>query len=132
MAVEGLITARSPGEPVETVARLRAEIAAHGLTIFAEINHAAGAEAAGLTLRPLFLIIFGAVKGGTPLMQTVATAGIDLPLKILVWRDAAGETQVSYNDPYWVAKRHELGENVAALVEAMSTLLRELVDAAIA
>ena len=61
--------------------RLRKEIGARSLTIFAEIDHAAGAAAAGLTLRPLFLIIFGAAKGGTPLMQAAATAGIDLPLK---------------------------------------------------
>ena len=85
----------------------------------------------GLTLRPLFLLIFGAAKGGTPLMQAAATAGIDLPLKLIVWQDAEGETQVSYNDPEWVAKRHGLGEAVDAPVRAMSGLLRGLVHAAI-
>ncbi len=132
MAVDGLLTSRSRHGQTETIARLKAEIQARGLTIFAEIDHAAGAEAAGLTLRPLFLVIFGAAKGGTPLMQAAATAGIDLPLKILVWQDEAGETQVSYNDPFWLAKRHGLGEKVEAPVRAMSAMLGAVVVAAAA
>jgi len=130
MTVDGLVTSRTPRPPEETIARLKAEIAARKLTIFAEIDHAAGAEAVGLTLRPLFLIIFGAAKGGAPLMQAGATAGMDLPLKLLVWQDAEGETQVSYNDPHWVAKRHGLAA-VEAPVRALSELLSGLVDAAV-
>jgi uncharacterized protein (DUF302 family) len=132
MTSEGLVTFPSPRPPPETLARARAEIAARKLTIFAEIDHAAGAEAVGLTLRPLFLIIFGAARGGTPLMQAAPTAGIDLPLKLLVWQDGAGETQVSYNDPDWVAKRHGLGEATEAPVRAMSAMLRSLTDAVVA
>ena len=132
MAVEGLLTMTSHKSPAETIARLRAEIQSRALTIFAEIDHAAGAEAVGLTLRPLFLIIFGAAKGGTPLMQSAATAGIDLPLKILVWQDAEGETQVSYNDPIWLAKRHGVGDDVKASVQAMSAMLSAVVAAAAA
>ena len=131
MAVEGLVTSTSPRPPAEVIARLKAEIAARKLTIFAEIDHAAGAEAVGLTLRPLFLLIFGEAKGGTPLMQAGATAGIDLPLKFLVWQDAEGETQVSYNDPDWVAKRHGLGEAVEAPVRVLSGLLGGLAAAAV-
>jgi uncharacterized protein (DUF302 family) len=131
MSVEGLVTSRSPRPAAEVIARLKTEIAARKLTIFAEIDHAAGAEAVGLTLRPLFLLIFGAAKGGTPLMQAAATAGIDLPLKLLVWQDAEGATQVSYNDPEWVAERHGLSAAVDAPVHAMSGLLSALVEAAI-
>ncbi len=132
MAADGLSTLASRKGPAETLNRLREEINARSLTIFAEIDHAAGAAAVGLTLRPLFLVIFGAAKGGTPLMQSAATAGIDLPLKILVWQDATGETQVSYNDPFWLAKRHELGDEVNGSVRAMSALLDALVAAAAA
>ncbi len=132
MAVDGLVTTKSRHDPAATVERLRAEIKSRSLTIFAEIDHAAGAEAVGLTLRPLFLIIFGAARGGTPLMQAAATAGIDLPLKLLVWRDAEDETQVSYNDPNWVAQRHGLGEAVKGPVAAMSGLLAAIVAAATA
>jgi uncharacterized protein (DUF302 family) len=129
-AVGGLITQTSGHGPAETLERLRQEIGARSLTIFAEIDHAAGAAAAGLTLRPLFLVIFGAAKSGTPLMQAAATAGIDLPLKILVWQDEAGATHVSYNDPVWLAHRHGLGAEVGAPVHAMSTMLSAIVAAA--
>ena len=131
MVVEGLVTSRSPRPPAEVIARLKAEIAARKLTIFAEIDHAAGAEAVGLTLRPDFLLIFGAAKGGTPLMQAASTAGIDLPLKLLVWQDAEGATQVSYNDPEWVARRHHLSAAVEAPVHVLSGLLSALVAAAV-
>jgi len=131
MTPEGLVTSPSPRPPAEVIARLRAEILQRKLTIFAEIDHAAGAEAVGLTLRPLFLIIFGAAKGGTPLMQAAPTAGIDLPLKLLIWQDGEGETQVSYNDPDGLAKRHGLGAAVEAPIRALSGLLRGLVDAVV-
>jgi uncharacterized protein (DUF302 family) len=130
MAADGLLTFTSSKGPAQTLDRVRKEIAARSLTIFAEIDHAAGAAAVGLTLRPLFLVIFGAAKGGTPLMQSAATAGIDLPLKVLVWQNAAGETQVSYNDPNWLAKRHGLGNDVEASVQALSALLNAVVKAA--
>jgi len=132
MAVDGLLTHTSPHEPAQTIARLKAEIAARSLTVFAEIDHAAGAEAVGLTLRPLYLIIFGAAKGGTPLMQAAATMGIDLPLKLLVWRDASGETQVAYNDPKWLAERHGLGDAVDGPVAALAGALSAIVAAATA
>jgi uncharacterized protein (DUF302 family) len=132
MEVEGLVTRASRHGPTETLDRLRAEIKSRSLTIFAEIDHAAGAEAVGLTLRPLFLVIFGAAKGGTPLMQAASTAGIDLPLKLLVWQDAAGETQVSYNDPNWLAQRHGLGESVKGPVAAMAGALGAIAAAATA
>jgi uncharacterized protein (DUF302 family) len=72
--------------------RLENEIRANGMDVFARIDHAAGAAKAGLTLAPTEVIIFGNVRGGTPLMQSVRTVGIDLPLKALVWQDASGQT----------------------------------------
>ncbi len=79
--------------------RLEVEIKAKGLTVFARIDHAAGAAQVGLALRPTEVLIFGNARGGTPLMQSSQTAGIDLPLKCLVWQDEAGKTWLSYNDP---------------------------------
>lgn len=87
MAAEGLITLRSSFGPEETMNRFEAEVRAKGMTVFAHIDHAAGAAAVGLPLRPTDLLIFGAAKGGTPLMQVAQTIGIDLPLKALVWQD---------------------------------------------
>jgi len=88
---EGLTTIPSRCDPKETMDRLEAEIRSEGLAIFAQIDHAVGAVEAGLTLRPTNLIIFGNARGGTPLMQSVQTVGIDLPLKALVWQDAGGK-----------------------------------------
>src|ERR1700687_5430570 len=105
MTADGLITIESRYGPEETMNRFEAEVRARGMTVFAHVDHAAGATAAGLELRPTDLLIFGNAKGGTPLMQIAQTVGIDLPLKALVWEDSAGVTWFSYNDPAWLAKR---------------------------
>jgi uncharacterized protein (DUF302 family) len=106
MAVQGLTTIKSSRAPRETMDRLEAAVTAKGLTVFARIDHAEGASTVGLSLRPTEVLIFGNAKGGTPLMQAVQTVGIDLPLKALVWQDAAGDTWLSWNDPAWLAARH--------------------------
>jgi uncharacterized protein (DUF302 family) len=102
--------------------RLETEIRAQKMEIFARIDHAAGAAAAGLELRPTELIIFGNARGGTPLMQSVQTVGIDLPLKALVWEDASGTTWLSYNEPNWIAHRHGVA-NAEPVVSKMSAAL---------
>jgi uncharacterized protein (DUF302 family) len=130
MAAEGLITVRSSFGPKDTMNRLEAEAKAKGLTVFARIDHAAGAAEVGLPLRPTEVLIFGNAKGGTPLMQAMQTIGIDLPLKALVWQDAAGATWLSYNDPSWVAKRHGLGQEVDGAANAMTAALAALTKAA--
>ena len=109
MASEGLASRQSRHGPQETMSRLEAAVTAEGMTVFAHVDHAAGAAAAGLTLRPTDLLIFGNARGGTPLMQAVQTIGLDLPLRILVWQDAAGQTWLAWNDPLWLAHRHGLG-----------------------
>lgn len=109
MTGNGLVTIRSGDDFASTLARLKAGLAQKGLTVFAEIDHAAGAVEAGLALRPTTLVIFGNPKGGTPLMQEAQVAGIDLPLKLLVWQDAEGTVRLTYNDPAWIAERHGLG-----------------------
>ena len=129
MASDGLTTVRSRHGPQETMARLEAEVKAKGMTVFAHVDHAAGAAAVGLSLRPTDLLIFGAAKGGTPLMQSVQTIGLDLPLKALVWQDASGGTWLSYNDPNWLAKRHGLGSEADGPLGAISGALKAIADA---
>ena len=121
MAIDGLTILASRLGPAETAARLEAQIAAHGLTLFARIDHAAGAAEAGLELRPTLLLIFGNAKGGTPLMQAAQTIGIDLPLKFLVWQDEAGTTRIAYNRPAWTGARH--GVDNPKVLDAMEALL---------
>jgi uncharacterized protein (DUF302 family) len=130
MAIDGLTTIASSLGPKQTMDRLEAEIKAKGLTVFARIDHAAGAAQVGLALRPTEVMIFGNARGGTPLMQSSQTAGIDLPLKCLVWQDDAGKTWLSYNDPGWIAQRHRLGGGVDAAVKAMGAMLGTVTKAA--
>jgi uncharacterized protein (DUF302 family) len=123
MASEGLTTRQSRHGPAETMDRLTAAVKAKGMAVFARVDHAAGAAEAGLSLRPTDLLIFGNARGGTPLMQAVQTIGIDLPLKVLVWQDAAGDTWLSWNDPLWLVRRHNLAAEAEAVAARMATLL---------
>lgn len=114
MATDGLTIIASKFGPKETMDRLEAEVKRKGLTIFARIDHAAGAAAIGMQLRPTELLIFGNARGGTPLMQANQVTGIDLPLKALVWQDEAGIIWLGYNEPAWIAARHHAGAAAAA------------------
>jgi uncharacterized protein (DUF302 family) len=127
--IEGLTTIASSFGPKETMDRLEAEIRGKGMTVFARIDHAGGAAEAGLELRPTELIIFGNARGGTSLMQAPQTAGIDLPLKALVWQDAAGKTWISYNEPGWIAQRHSVA-NAEPVVSKMAAALSAMSKAA--
>ncbi len=126
MSDNGLITLPSAHGVSDTIALIEADVKAKGMTVFARIDHAAGAREAGLPLRPTFLIIFGNAKGGTPLMQAGQPAGIDLPLKMLAWQDDAGKTWLSYNDPAWLVKRHGLGHGVDQTVAALTAVLKTI------
>jgi uncharacterized protein (DUF302 family) len=124
--VAGLITIKSSNGPEETMNRFEAEVRGRGMTVFAHIDHAAGAVAAGLSLRPTEVLIFGNAKSGTPLMEATQTIGIDLPLKVLVWRDEDGATWLSYNDPAWLAERHGILPESADTLRQMATALANL------
>jgi len=123
MAAHGLTTIRSSYGPKDTMNRLEAEVQAKGMTVFARVDHAAGAVGVGLSLRPIEVLIFGDAKAGTPLMQSVQTIGIDLPLKALVWQDASGNTWLSYNDPARIAQRHGQSGETEAAVGVMTAAL---------
>lgn len=129
MKIEGLSSYSSAWGPRETADRLVAAVKNRGLEVMARIDHAAAAEKVGLALRPTELFIFGNPKGGTPLMQTAQTMGIDLPLKALVWQDEAGITWISYNEPRWLAQRHgidgDIDATVAAMAKAMTAIAKE-------
>jgi uncharacterized protein (DUF302 family) len=130
MAAQGLTTIPSSYGPKDTMDRLEAEVRTKGMTVFARIDHTAGATAAGLSLRPTEVLIFGNAKAGTPLMQSVQTVAIDLPLKALVWQDASGDTWLSYNDPAWLAQRHELGAETEVTAGMLTAALDAVATAA--
>lgn len=109
MSANGLISIQSASSSRETLDRLFRAIAVRGLTVFARIDHAACAATVNMPLRPTVVVIFGNPKGGTALMEDQQTCGIDLPLKALIWEDSDGATWLTYNDPTWIADRHNLG-----------------------
>ena len=127
VAADGLVTIKSPHGAQLTMDRLEAVVKEKGLNVFARIDHAAGAAKVGKTLRPTALLIFGNPQGGTPFIECAQTVGIDLPLKALVWEDAAAQVWVGYNDTTFIAQRHgvpgcdvagNLAKAQAAIVQA--------------
>ena len=130
MAPDGLITIESRYGPEVTMNRFEAEVRARGMTVFAHIDHAAGAATVGLPLRPTELLIFGNARTGTPLMQSTQTFGIDLPLKALVWQDASGSTWLSYNDSTSLAHRHSLDVADNATLDTMAAALKAIASKA--
>jgi len=103
---EDLIVVKSPHRVSDTIDRLEALVKEKGMTVFARIDHAAGAAKVGKKLRPTQLLIFGNPRGGTPFMQCAQTVGIDLPLKMLAWQDEDGQVWLAYNDTLFLAQRH--------------------------
>ncbi len=127
---DGMVNVVSPHSATVTMAKLEAVVKERGLNVFARIDHAAGAAKIGKTLRPTELLIFGNPQGGTPLMECAQTAGIDLPLKVLVWQDAAGKVMLGYNDPEYLAKRH--GAASCPVVENLKKALGGIAQAVVA
>jgi len=122
---EGLLTTKSAHDFATTLSRLIAGVATRQMTLFAVVDHADGARVAGLELDPTTLVVFGNAKGGTPLMQRNQRAGLDLPLKVLIWQDAGG-VWLTANDPGWIAARHGLEPTAAhGLATALKTLTEE-------
>lgn len=113
-AADGLVALKSPHAAKATMDRLEKALKEKGLTIFARIDHSAGAAKIGKQLRPTELLIFGNPQGGTPFMECAQTAGIDLPLKALVWQDTSGQVWLGYNDPEYLARRHGAAQCPAA------------------
>jgi uncharacterized protein (DUF302 family) len=114
----------------EVMRRLLEAIERRKLTVFARIDHAGAARQAGLELADEELVIFGNPRAGTPLMQGDPRSGIDLPLRILVWRAGTG-AQIGYLDPRELARRYDVDQHQATL-EAMAKLLGDIVAEAVA
>jgi uncharacterized protein (DUF302 family) len=129
-AADGMIAVKSPHSAKATMDKLETAAKGKGLNIFARIDHAAGAAKIGKTLPPTEVLIFGNPQGGTPFMACAQSVGIDLPLKALVWEDAASQVWVGYNDPAWLAKRH--GAESCAVVPNLQKALQGLAAAAVA
>jgi uncharacterized protein (DUF302 family) len=107
-ADNGLIKIKSANDVPVTTDKLVNALKGKGMTVFDVIDHAKGAAGVGIDLPPTTLVIFGNPKVGTPLMKCSRSAAIDLPQKMLIWSDESGQTWLAYNDPAYMAKRHNV------------------------
>lgn len=126
-----LVVKKSSGDFVATVQRLQTEIQSRGATIIATVDHAAAAKGKQLELRPTTVVMFGNPILGTPLMMTAQTAGIDLPLRVLVWEDADNNVQIGYRPPSLIADDHG-AKNQEDVIAQMASALDAITDAAAA
>jgi len=129
-AADGLVEVKSANSVKDTISKFEATVKERGLNVFARIDHAAGAQKIGKTLRPTELLIFGNPQGGTPLMECAQSVGIDLPLKALAWEDASGQVWLGYNDPQYLVTRHGAKDCLpvaAKLRKALDALAAEAV-----
>ena len=123
----GLVSVKSSHNVVTTANRLESALKEKGITIFARIDHAQGAQRIGQTLKPTLLIVFGNPAMGTPLIQRSRTIGIDLPLKALIWEDQDGTVWFSYNDLNYLVERHGItgcAEVIKKIEKALSNFAK--------
>lgn len=124
---DGVVHVQSPYSVGETIQRLEIVLSSKGIPILAQIHHSAAAIAAGMQMRPTELLIFGNAKAGTPLMLAAPNTALDLPLKALVWEDAASSVWVSYNAPEYLQQRHQFPQELIANIAG----IRGIVESAV-
>ena len=107
------------------MAKLRSILESKGVMVFALVDHSGEAEKVGMKMRPTKLLIFGNPKAGTPLMMASPSIAIDLPLKILIWEDAAGKVWLSYNSPECLQQRHELPPELLQNIAVVAALAQK-------
>jgi uncharacterized protein (DUF302 family) len=117
-----IIKLQSPHSPRETMDRFETIVKQRGLTVFARIDHAAGAQKVDLTLRPTELLIFGNPRTGTPLMQASQTMGLALPMKVLVWQDADAKVWIGYDAPADAAAERGVPRDLPVLNQVTQAL----------
>lgn len=126
-----MITKTSLHSVSETIDRLEAAVTSAGATVFARVDHAAGATSVDQDLRPTELLIFGNPKLGTPAMQDAQTAGLDLPLRVLAYADGEGVVHVTYHAPSSLVAAHGLPDD-APYLKMMTGALDKLTSKAVA
>lgn len=127
MAAEGLINVQSDFNVKETTERLESILNEKGMTIFNQINHSDAAQKVGVELRETRLVIFGNPKVGSPLMQCQQSVAVDLPQKAIIWEDDKSKVWISYNDPRYLGKRHNIigcDEVISKVEKALSGITK--------
>ena len=118
----GLVHVKSAHSVAVTADRLEDQLNEKGMKVFLKLDHAAGAAGVKVALRPTVLFIFGNPKVGAPLMQQQQQVGIDLPQKMLIWKDESDQVWLTYNDPDYLARRHNLKPDLPPLAKVQKAL----------
>ena len=124
----GLVHVASRYSVPQSLQKFQALVEARGLRVFAYIDHSGEAEKAGLQMKPTQLLIFGSPKAGTPLMVAAPSLAIDLPLKVLVWEDAAGKVWLSYNSPEYLKNRHGIPDDLVKNIAGVGALVEKAIE----
>jgi len=123
---DGIVRVEAAGDVTTTMDGLEGAVRGAGATVFARVDHAAGAEAAGMALPPAQLLVFGNPKLGTPAMQDAPLAGLFLPMQVLVYRDGDGQVWLAYQDPAAMLGALDGISPGAGYVDKMTGALRKL------
>jgi uncharacterized protein (DUF302 family) len=120
----GIITLPTAGDVAQTLDRLQALATSRGMKLFARIDFSKDAAAAGLTLKPMQLLILGNPLGGTALLAAAPSAGLDLPLKALAWQDDSGRHWISFNTAEYLQQRHGFPADLSANIAGLAALVQ--------
>lgn len=125
---KGIVEVASAHSVDETVERLKTILLSKGVALFALVDHSGEAQKVGMKMPPTKLLIFGNPRAGTPLMLASPSVAIDLPLKILVWEDAAGKVWLSYNSPEYLQKRHGFPSDLLHNIAVVAALAQKAAE----
>jgi len=126
---DGMISKKSNYSVKETLDKLEAVLKKKGIGIVLRWSHDEKAKGVGIPLRPTELLMFGNPKLGSHMFTANQTAGIDLPLKALAWKDEQGQVWLTYNAPAYIVKRHHI-KNRSQIQAKMTGALNKLTNIA--
>lgn len=119
---DGIVRIKSAYSMPETIKRIKKDVADKGIMFFSEIDQSKLAADAGVTLRPSTLIVFGNPPLGTLFLTSDPSAGLDWPVRVLVYQDEKGDVWVNYTDFMWIARRHGITDRDEAFKKASEVI----------
>lgn len=125
-AADGMVNVKSKFAVSHTADRFVGIVKKKGMKVMAHIKHDKGAKSVGIDIKPTELVIFGNPKIGAPMIACERSIAIDLPQKMLVWEDKDGQVWMSYNDPVYIADRHQLKDDCRGGLKKVAGALSKL------
>jgi len=120
---DGIIRVKSAYPITEAVERIKRDVASKGIMFFGEVDQSKLAAGAGITLRPSTLLTFGNPPLGTQFITSNPNAGLDWPVRLLVFENEKGEVWTAYTDFTWIARRHGIKDRDAQFKMASSVVM---------